>query len=395
MDVKLIVPVLMLLASCSRPEEVPPGATERPVVTGVKVGQVELHTIAATIAAVGTVKSWKQSVLSAKIVAQITAMHVHEGDRVHADQVLVELDERDVKAQLQRATAGLREATDALAEVERAIQAAEQAISAAAAQQEFALATFKRYQALFERRSVAPQEYDEVVAKQRAATAEVERARAIKASLLAKRQQVLAKIAQTEAEVTSATVAVGYATLRAPFAGLVVAKPAEVGVLAAPGVPLLTLEEERYRLEATVPESAVNQVQLAQTAAVQIDAVKKPLTGPVVEIVPAADPLSRTFMVKVELPPESGLRSGMYGKVRFPAGQTTAVAVPRTALVERGQLEGVFALDHENVTHLRLVKTGKTYEDWVEILAGLSPGEHIIVADVEKVSDGRRVESGR
>ncbi|MEW6300733.1 MAG: efflux RND transporter periplasmic adaptor subunit, partial [Thermodesulfobacteriota bacterium] len=233
-----------------------------------------------------------------------------------------------------------------------------------------------------------------VVANPRGAPAVVARARAIKASLLAKRQQVRAKIAQAEAEVAHAMVAVDDATLRAPFAGIVTAKPAEVGTLAAPGIPLLTIEEERYRLEATVPESAVGQVGKGQTATVLIDAVQKQLTGPVVEIVPAADPRSRTFTVKVDLPLEPELRSGLYGKAQFAIGQTTLLTVPRTAVVERGQLQGVFVLEQDQRAHLRLVKTGKVYGNQIEILAGLHPGERVIVAGVAQVSDGSRVESG-
>lgn len=386
--------VLLLLAACAGPQDRPPASSTQRVVTGVTVARVERRPIATTLEAVGTVASRKQSVLSAKIVAPITAIRVREGDRVHADQVLIELDAREVNAQLQRASAGLREAKEALEEVEQALRAAEQAIVAATAQQDLARATLTRYEALLARRSVAPQEYDEVVARQRAATAEVARAQAVKASILAKRQQVRAKIAQAEAEVAHATVTLDYATLRAPFAGIVTAKPAEVGTLAAPGVPLLTIEEERYRLEVTVPESAVGQIREGQTVPVLIDAVQTPLAGPVVEIVPAADPYSRTFTVKVELPREPELRSGLYGKAQFAIGQTATLTVPRTAVVERGQLQGVFVLEPDQRTHLRLIKMGKVYDDQIEVLAGLSPGEQIVVAGVEKVTDGSRLEGG-
>lgn len=385
---------ILLFVGCSRKEETPKAEGGRPVVTGVKVEAIELEMLDETLEAVGTVRSRKQSLLSSKIVASVVAVHGREGDRVKAGQVVVELDDRDVKAQLQRAEAGLREARNALEEVERAIQAQEKAIDAAKAQEELALATFNRYKALLERRSVAPQEYDEVAAKHKATLAEVERAQEVKAALLAKKNQALARIEQAEAEMANAKVFVGYAKIHAPIDGIVVAKTVEVGNLAAPGVPLLTIEEERYRLEVTVQESEIQGIRLGHQATIALDALGRVLSGRVVEIVPAADPLSRTFMVKIDLPPTPGLRSGLYGKARFIVGQQKALVIPRKVVVERGQLEGVFVLDPEGIARLRLVKTGRAYGDRIEILSGLSPGERVVIEGVEKVSDGSRIEGG-
>lgn len=391
----LFVGGFLLVVGCSRKEEAPKAEESRPVVAEVRAETVKLQPLPEVVEAVGTVRSRRQSVLSSRIVASIVAVHGREGDRVKAGQVVVELDDRDIKAQLQRAEAGLREARDALKEVERAIQAQEKAIEAAKAQEALALATFTRYQRLLERRSVAPQEFDEVAAKHQAALAEVLRAEEIKASLLAKREQLLARIEQAKAEVENAQVVVGYAKIPAPIHGIVVAKAVEVGNLAAPGLPLLTIEEERYRLEAAVQESEIGEIRRGWPADVALEALGQTLRGSVVEIVPAADPLSRTFTVKIDLPPTPGLRSGLYGKARFTVGQQKALVIPRKAIVERGQLEGVFVLDQEHTAHLRLVKTGKGYGDLVEILSGLRPGEQIVVEGIEKVSDGSRVEVKR
>lgn len=383
---------LLLVTGCSGKEEDTKGEVKRPVVRGVGVEVVRLQPLPEAVEAVGTVRSRKGSVLSSKIVASVVAVHVREGDRVKAGQVVVELDDRDVKAQLQRAEAGLFEAKNALGEVERVIQAQEKAIDAAKAQEELALATFTRYKALLERRSVAPQEYDEVAARYKAASAELKRAQEVLASLLAKKSQVLARIEQTRAEVENAKVSVGYTRIHTPITGILVAKTVEVGNLAAPGVPLVTVEEERYRLEATVQESEIKKIRFGQQAEVEINALGRRLSGPIIEIVPAADPQSRTFTVKVDLPPTPGLRSGLYGKVRFFVGQREALLLPKKAVVEQGQLEGVFVLDPEGIARLRLVKTGRAYGDRIEILSGLSPGERVVIEGVEKVSDGSRIE---
>jgi multidrug efflux pump subunit AcrA (membrane-fusion protein) len=367
---------------------------EHPMVTGVKVSPASLTTMAETIEAVGTVRSTQQSVVSSRLVARVVAVHVHAGERVKAGQVLAELDDADVQAQLHKAQSSLREAQYGPEEVERAIQAAARAIEAAQAQEEVAAATFRRYQLLRERRAVAPQEYDEITAKYKAATAAVARAREEQATLRAKQRQVVERLAQAKAEVVQAQAVLGYARIRASIPGTVVAKPVEVGNLVSPGVPLCTIEAERYRLEATVQESDIQKIHPGQQATVSLDALGTDLTAAVVEMVPAADPLSRTFTVKLDLPTAPGLSSGLYGKARFSVGQRQALLLPQRALVERGQLQGVFVVEPDHIARLRLVKTGKSVGDQIEILSGLHVGEPTIVEGLENIADGSRVEEG-
>jgi len=388
-----VVAGVLLLAGCSQKEEAKKVKETPTVVTGVKVETVGFRPFPEIIGASGTVRSRKQSVLAAKITASVVAVHAREGDRVKAGQDVVELDNRDVKAQLGRAEAGLREAKNALEEVEATIQAQEKAIDTAKAQEEFALATFTRYKALLERRSVAPQEYDEVAAKFKAASADLQRAQEVRVSLSAKKGQALARIDEAQEELHYAQAVFGYTKVHAPFDGLIIAKTVEVGNLAAPGVPLLTVEEERYRLEATVQESEIKKLRTGRRADVEIDALARTLSGPIVEIVPAADPQSRTFTVKIDLVSTPDLRSGLYGQARFVVGRQQVLAIPHTAVVERGQLEGVYVLDQDKIVHLRLVKTGKAYGDQIEILAGLSGGERVVIEGVQRVSDGSPVET--
>lgn len=387
--------VSVAVAGCSEPKEPPRAGPERPAVTGVRVERIGRQPLAESVEPVGTVRARRQTVLSSRIVATVVAVHVVEGQRVRAGDVVVTLDDRDVRAQLERARAGLREAQSAPEEVERSLRAAERAVEAARAQRDLAARTLGRYQALLDRGSVAPLEYDEVVARARAATAEVERLEEMRASLVARRAQVLARIEQAEAEVRAATVTLGYTTLRAPLDGVVVAKPVEVGNLAAPGVPLVTLEEERYRLEVVVEESHLQKIRLGQRATVEIDALEAEVAGTVAEVVPAADPASRTFVVKVELPPHPGLRSGLFGRARFVVGERSVLAVPRAALVQRGQLQSVYVVEPDGVARMRLVKSGRTLGERIEILSGLAEGERVVVGGVDRVTDGSRVEAGR
>ncbi len=387
----LLLGLSVLLAACSG-SETPPARTAPAAAARVAVERVTPASIADTIEAVGTVRSLAQSVLSSKIVAVVVAVHAREGDRVRAGQLLVELDDRDVRAQLQRAEAALREARGALDEAELATQAADRAVDAAQAQQEMAQLTHERYKRLVDRELIAAQDYDEAASRDRVAAAELARAREVRASLDARRAQAVARIASAEAERDNAAVVAGYAKIAAAADGVVVAKSAEVGNLAAPGVPLLTVEAERYRLEASVQESEFHKLRVGQRAEATIDALGRTLSAPIVELVPAADPATRTFLVKIDLPRGlAGLRSGLYGRARFDVGRARALLVPRAALTERGQLESVLVVDDGGVARLRLVRTGRAHGDRVEILAGLTAGDRVVTGGAP-VADGQRVE---
>jgi RND family efflux transporter MFP subunit len=242
---------------------------------------------------------------------------------------------------------------------------------------------------------VARRDYDNVTAQHKTATATREQTAARKAALQAKRRQMLAKIAQADADLKHAQVALSYATLVAPRAGVVTTRSAEVGMMAIPGTPLLTLDSEDYVLEATLRESDAAKVRIGQRGKVRIDALQQTLSGMVSEILPARLSLSRTMTVKMSLPATSGLRSGLYGKSQFVVGQRTGLLVPATALVERGQLQSVFIVDAHQRGHMRLVTTGKTINDGVEILSGVDAGERVVVHGADALADGMRVAEER
>ena len=381
-----------LIVSCSKKPE---ATTAKALpLTEVKIEKVAAGKIDAFYEATGTVRSKTTSVVSSRIMGSVIAIHVHEGDRVHAGQTLVEIDSRDAIAQLQKAQAGTREASDALEETERNIRAAQSGKAAAQANQTLAASTFNRYKTLFERRSVSPQEFDEVQARFRVADAEAERATRMLSALEARKNQVLARIDQAKAEVSSAQVSASYARINSPMNGIITAKQVDVGAMAAPGAPLVTVEDNaHYRFEAAVEESQIGKIHNGDQVQVRIDTLADAeITGHVAEVVPTADPASRSHTVKIDLPNQPGLRSGSYGKALFASGQKQAITIPRRAVTERGQLVSVFVVDESGTARLRLIKTGKTYGDRVEVLTGLSEGERIVVDRLEAVSDGSRVE---
>ena len=392
---KLVVFVILatvMTMSCSRKAQPEPPAA---ILSGLKTETLQTSLVDDYYEAVGTVQARNRSVVAAKVMGNIVALHVREGDSVRAGQTLIEIDNRDAGIQLQKTQAGMRESQDSLEEVERSIRAAESGRAAAKANESLAMSTFQRYQTLFERHSVSPQEFDEVRARYEVAKAESERAERLLQATVARQNQMKARIDQAKADVANARVYVGYSRIAAPIDGVVVSRQADVGYLATPGMPLLTIENNsRYQLYASVEESRLGTIHLNDQVHVLLEALANTeLNGTVEEIVPAADPATRSYIVKIALPNTGDihLRSGLYGKARFVAGQRKILSVPQTAVTQQGQLVGVFVVDQSGVARLRLVKTGRVYGNQVELLSGLNEGEEIISEVITSVRDGIRV----
>jgi RND family efflux transporter MFP subunit len=220
-------------------------------------------------------------------------------------------------------------------------------------------------------------------------------------AIAAKKSQLLAKMDQVKADIANAQIYIGYGKITSPIQGLVASKQAEVGLLAAPGVPLLTLEDpSRYRLEVPVEESMLKKIRIGTPVQISIDALgPQEQSRKVTEVIPTSDPASRSFMVKIDLSDEKGrsglrtpLRSGLYGKARFNVGKKEVIQIPKNILLQQGQLVGVFVVDSSNIVHLRLIKTGKPYGDQIEVLSGINEGDRIIVEGLERIKEGDRVQ---
>jgi multidrug efflux pump subunit AcrA (membrane-fusion protein) len=383
----------VLLASCRDSGQV--NAGYKPSVRA-DTQQIQFTTVSDEFQAPGTIRARIATVLSSRILGQITSLAVREGDRVRQGQAMVEIDDRETAAQLRRAQAAAAEAQRGLEEADRSIQAAEAAVLAAEANRDLAGSTRKRYDLLRERHSVSLQEYDEVETRFKAADLETRRAQGNLAAAKARRLQISARIEQSEAEIDAAQVMLGYSRIVAPIDGIVTARHAEPGMLAAPGTPLVALEDDRtYELEAAVEESRAATIEIGQRVRIEIDALEsRGIDGRVREIVPASDPATRTYAVKLQIttPLLRGriLRSGFFGRAFFPAGDRKALVIPESALIRRGQLEGVYVVQ-DDVAVFRLVKTGKRYGQGIEVISGLAPGARIVTAPTVEISDGVKI----
>jgi RND family efflux transporter MFP subunit len=243
-------------------------------------------------------------------------------------------------------------------------------------------------QELWDKKSISNQEFDEASAKLKAAQAAYGMARA-------RRGQLDAQAARVQQEVRATEVSRSYAEITAPFAGVVTAKSVDPGTLALPGVPLLTIEREgAYRLEASVEESHLSAIRVGQPVAVTLDGIGRPLEAQVSEIVPAVDPASRSYTVKIDLPTMPALRSGAFGRAAFSLGSRSPLTIPAGAVTENGQLQSVLVAEN-GVAHIRLIATGQKSKDQVEVLSGLTAGETLIYPVPPGLTDGAPVEVRR
>jgi RND family efflux transporter MFP subunit len=377
----LPVPLAVLwLAGCS---EAPPEKASGPSTPAIAVSIVtaETETWPSTYEATGTVRAQTSAVISARLMGYVREVKAQVGDRVREGQLLVTLDARDLDT-------GSRRAEDAREGVRTAIPEADSGVVAAKANLDLAQVTFGRMQELFQKKSISNQEFDESSSKLKAAQAAYEMAQA-------RRVQLNPRLAQADQEVRAAEVARGYADVVAPFAGLVTSKSVDPGSLAVPGAPLFTIERDGdYRLEASVDESRLTAIRMGQPVSVSVASLDRKLNARVSEIVPTVDSAARAYTVKIDLPAVPSIRSGVFGRAMFQLGSRPLLAIPSGTVTDHGQLQSVWIVD-QGMARTRLITTGEKFQERVEVLSGLAPGENVIFPVPQGLSDGARVEVRR
>ena len=359
----LITLLISGLLACSGEKKEARG--EPPSVSNVSVVAVQKASAPDYIETTGTVRAVDSARLSAQVVAAVVGVYAQEGDRVRRGQVLVTLDDAQFRSATDRAGAS--------------VTAAEKESAAAEADYSLADATLKRYENLYGKKSVSPQEFDQVKARYQAAQAQLEVAHA---------GQAQARAALAEAKTMQ-----GYTRLLAPFDGVITEKRVEIGNLASPGMVLLTVENtSHYRLEANINEMDIAAVRMGMAVPIRIEALtSEPIQAKVTQIVPSADPDSRSFVVKLDLPNIPNLRSGLFGRVSIPKGNRDALLIPRTAVLDRGQLQAVYVVGNDQVAELRYVTLGHGQDKNVEILSGVESGERLVADPGQRDLTGKFV----
>ena len=326
----------------------------------------------------GTVEATTRTVLSSQITGTIRQITVETGDRVAAGQTLVVLNANELSSAQAQAEASQREAIDGLPELESAIEASQ-------AQLKLAEITQQRLAGLLAKRSVTQQEMDE-------ADTRLRQARATLAAAQARRRQADARVSQSQQAVKSAQTLSGYTTIRAPFAGVITEKQAQLGMLASPGAPLLTVENTgAYRIQAAVEESRAGQLRLGQPIRVIFEDGASAIETRISEIAPAMDAATRTVTIKAALPPSPNQRSGRFAKVEWPLASQSTLTVPVDAVRTQGQLQMVLVVEN-TFARTRMVTLGEIQDGRYRVLSGLNAGETIVSKLTEAIVDGVPIE---
>jgi HlyD family secretion protein len=204
--------------------------------------------------------------------------------------------------------------------------------------------------------------------------------------------QARAQVQQAQASKSQVTANLDYGIVTAPFDGVVTRKHTEVGAMAGAGQSIVTVENTaKQRFSVDVPESSIAQFKQGDLVTIRLDTIKQIINGKVDRVIPTANSNSHSFNIKIALPSKTALMSGMFGRLELPGTLRQGITIPSTALIRRGQLEGVYVMGSNHQATLRWVKTGKTQNGNVEITSGLSSGDRIITTNLPQLSDGRTV----
>jgi RND family efflux transporter MFP subunit len=275
--------------------------------------------------------------ISSRTLARITAIRVRAGDTVSQGQILIDLERSDLESRLRQSSEQVRAFSARLTEARQNLDRAEQ---------------------LYERDLVAAAVLDEARANHDSLTAELETARQA---------------------VREAEVALSFTEIRSPIDGRVVERFAEPGDTASPGDKLLALyNPNSMRIEAAVREGLALPLQLGQALEVEIPVLDSRLTARIEELVPAADPGSRSFMVKAQVDYDGQLLPGMYARMLVPAGRESLLLVPSDRVVRYGQLEIVWVVENKQAER-RFIRSGREVRNgFLEVMSGLAEGDRVL-----------------
>jgi len=322
--------IIMVWASGALRSRVVPGVVAaepgEPLPADAVVVTARIATVPVRVALAGTVQSERHINLSARLPAYVEAVHVSAGATVQTGDLLIELDQRELREELAAAQAQLAQAETA----------------------------YRRSERLLETNATTAQAHEAAEAAYRAASATVERV----------------------------NVMLSHTRITAPLDGVVADRFIEAGDLASPGQVLLSVyDPARLRLEVPVPARLVEHFPVGRTVQIDLDQSPAPLDGTVTEVVSAFDPVTRTRRVKVRIEEaDAAALPGMYGQALFETDPHDAVLLPADAVQRVGQLERV-ALVRDGRIHTHLVRTGARHGDDIEIRSGLAGGEAVMLPE--------------
>lgn len=317
----------------------------------LRTAEVQYREVEQTFTAEGVVEAVKQSTVAAQIAGRVVAVNFDVGDRVSKGQVIVRIDPTEVnqmyaasQAQIAQAQATLRNAQ----------------------------AQFERTQRLVEQKFMSAAALDKAQADYKAARAQ---------------------LAAAEAGGGQAAATRSYATVTAPYSGVVSARHVELGETAVPGKPLMTgFNPEELRVVASVPQRQLDAVRKLAGASVEFPALNKRLQAAKMSILPSADAQTHTTQVRLELPPRvEGLYPGMFARAHFVVGRAKKLLIPAAAVARRSEVAGAYVVGEKGEIRYRQLRLGEAAAgDEIEVLAGVTAGEKVALDPVAALAALKR-----
>lgn len=344
----------LLIASCGHEER---KSIEDTPAIAVKISQVGSESMDSYVSASGKIEAESSANLSTRMMGYVTSLPVKVGQQVKKGTLLLSINNADLQAKQ--------------AQVEASI------IQAKAGYQN-AKKDYDRFQTLFKQGSASQKELDDMTTRYKVAEAGMNAAESMKSEVQAQ---------------------FSYSAIRAPFSGTITNTFVKEGDMANPGMPLVSIESSgKPQVVAMVSESNISDIKEGMPVTVQIKSLDKSMKGEVIEVSQSAKNTGGQYLVKVNLTEQDdSVLSGMFVNVRFPLESngedknSAAVLVPKSALVVKGQLTGVYTVGSEETAILRWLRIGKTVGDQVEVLSGLSADESYITSADGRLYNGVKV----
>jgi membrane fusion protein, multidrug efflux system len=369
--VAALLVMMMWLAGMFR-NKIEAGPAQEPATVATNsTTRVEARQYPMIVEQAGTVRTRTEAQVSSRLMAQVQEVLVREGDTIRRAgsngkaTVLARLDDRDIQAKLQQAQAQV-------ASLQRALGTALAQQQSAQALLQQAATDLARTEKLVEAKAATGQQLDHARTQRDTAQAQVLAAQGLV-------EQTRAQQVGAEAAVREAQIMLSFAVIEAPFDGKISSKRINPGDMVAPGQILFTVESpSEPQLHAMVSETVALHLKTGQALPVQIDAPQRQFDGVVRDIVPQADPLTCTILVKVDLPKDADLVSGLFGRLRVPIGDYSTLVVAKNAIRQSGQLYLVQVLEKPGLPVRRFVQIGPEHGPLVEVLSGVQEGDEIV-----------------
>src|ERR1700730_12525098 len=355
------------------------------------VARVERHNVGSTLTIAGEFKPFQDVNVHAKVAGDVREIYVDVGDHVKEGQTLAVLEVPELAAQLSGAEAAGRAAQEQIRKAQGDLQRAQSSHAAAHS-------AYARLKQAADSRSglVAQQEVDDTQAKD----LETEGQTASSEAQLAGAKQQLEMAQANQKQYTALS---SYTRIVAPFAGEITNRYAETGALVAAGtststqaIPVVRLAQtSKLRLVLPIPESVAAQIHLGDPVKVQVQALNQEIEGKVSRFADSLDRVTRTMETEIDFDNRAGqLIPGMYTETRLSLREKkNALTIPLEAFSRNGEDASVLAVNGQNVVEARKLRLGAEDSVRVEVLAGLSEGERVIMGNRSEYHEGQKVQT--